>query len=702
MTRQGLEAAVVRAVVTFASLGLLAGCQGRSDSSAGSASASSPPAVSGGATPAGGSGSGATGNSAPPGPGTAATNPSPIEGVTCFGDDVVGSAPSVPNLPPGLPTDPSASLALGPTTTLPTPPPAISGGTLLVLPGDATAVAADPDRDQIYIVNLGADRVTTTIALQPGDEPGRVALDGASHVEIALRGGGALVTLDPASGVILQRRAVCAAPRGLAYDAKTDLIHVACADGQLVSLPAAGGAPVRRVQLDDDLRDVVVDGDHLLVSRFRSAEILTVDSVGALTARTRLGGFRSPQTRGGQLFTPAVAWRMVGMPGGGAAMMHQRGVDDPIQRGRAGHIVPGSYGRGTSPTNCDGIVHAAVSRMKGDGTISAGPALADVPLPVDLAVSADGQQIAMVSAGNDGTTASAFGSRVTGAHVGDVDWVTGNGSATCLPDAGSTNCWRQVAGTYSCGPRLTLAGQLIAVAFLATGEIVTQSREPANLYVGDITIPLASDSRADTGHKLFHFNAGAGLACASCHPEGGDDGRSWNFTCTGSRRTQSLQTGLRGTEPFHWDGDEKDFTQLSTDVLTGRMSGPQLMQDQASAILSWLDAQPRVKRPVPSDAAAVQRGQVLFNRSIAGTSCATCHSGPHLTNNQTVDVGTGGPLQVPSLVGLANHPPFMHTGCAKTLLDRFTPACGGGDLHGVTSGLGASEVADLVSYLQTL
>jgi mono/diheme cytochrome c family protein len=693
MTRLGLKAAVVEVVVfSFASLGLVAGCQSPGGSSAGSAAASP---SSTGSTPAASGGSGAASASA-------ATNPSAIEGVTCFDDDVVGSGTSVASLPPGLPTDPSGALSLGPTTILPTAPPAISGGTLLILPGDLTAVAADPDRDQIYIVDLGTDRVTNTIALQPGDEPGRVALDGAGRVEVALRGGGALVTLDPASGVILQRRAVCAAPRGLAYEAKTDLIHVACADGQLVSLPAAAGAPVRRIQLDDDLRDVVVDRDHLLVSRFRSAEILTLDATGALVARTQLGGFRSPDTRGGQLFTPAVAWRMVGMPGGGAAMMHQRGVDDPIQRGRAGHIVPGSYGRGTSPTNCDGIVHSAVSRMKADGTISAGPALADVPLPVDLAVSADGQQIAMVSAGNEGTTASAFGSRVTGAHVGDIDWVTANHTAKCLPDAGSTNCWRQVSGTYSCGPRLNLAGQLTAVAFLATGEIVTQSREPANLYVGDITIPLTSDSRADTGHKLFHFNAGAGLACASCHPEGGDDGRTWNFTCSGRRRTQSLQTGLRGTEPFHWDGDEKDFTQLSTDVLTGRMAGPQLMPDQASAILSWLDAQPRTKRAAPSDTAAVQRGQALFNRSIAGSSCATCHAGPHLTNNQTVDVGTGGPLQVPSLVGLANHPPFMHTGCAKTLLDRFTPACGGGDMHGVTSGLAPSELADLVSYLQTL
>jgi hypothetical protein len=73
-----------------------------------------------------------------------------------------------------------------------------------------------------------------------------------------------------------------------------------------------------------------------------------------------------------------------------------------------------------------------------------------------------------------------------------------------------------------------------------------------------------------------------------------------------------------------------------------------------------------------------------------------------MTNNQTMDVGTGGKFQVPSLVGIANHPPFLHNGCAATLRDRFTPACGGGDLHGLTSKLSAGDVSDLVSYLETL
>ena len=92
------------------------------------------------------------------------------------------------------------------------PPPAISGGTLLGMKDGTTAIAADPDRDEVSIVDLVKERITYTVTLQPGDEPGRVAEDGAGRAHVALRGGGALVTIDPATGTVLQRRAVCPGP----------------------------------------------------------------------------------------------------------------------------------------------------------------------------------------------------------------------------------------------------------------------------------------------------------------------------------------------------------------------------------------------------------------------------------------------------------------------------------------------------------
>src|SRR5687767_6228533 len=81
------------------------------------------------------------------------------------------------------------------------PPPAISGGTLVVT-DDGLAVAADADRDRVYVVDLGAEVVRATVDLEAGDEPGRVVADADGRFHVALRGGGALLDLD-AQGKVL-------------------------------------------------------------------------------------------------------------------------------------------------------------------------------------------------------------------------------------------------------------------------------------------------------------------------------------------------------------------------------------------------------------------------------------------------------------------------------------------------------------------
>jgi mono/diheme cytochrome c family protein len=246
-----------------------------------------------------------------------------------------------------------------------------------------------------------------------------------------------------------------------------------------------------------------------------------------------------------------------------------------------------------------------------------------------------------------------------------------------------------------------VVGEPIAVAFAGDGSVVVQSREPAMLaFATGSNVTLSDTSRADTGHKVFHANAGGGIACASCHAEGDDDGRVWNFACTGARRTQSLQTGLRGTEPFHWSGDEVTIDALMKDVFVGRMSGPMLTIDQTTLMLNWIDGQPRPVRATPSDPAAVARGHALFNDT-ERVGCVSCHSGARFSNNQSMDVGTGAMFQVPSLVGIGTRGPFMHNGCAPTLRERFTPSCGG-TKHGAVDHLSPAQLSDLIAYLESI
>jgi hypothetical protein len=165
--------------------------------------------------------------------------------------------------PPPAPTSMPRSLQ-GPTVVSETPPAPISGGTMLTTADGSTVVAADPDRDQLYFVDAAGMSQRHTRALTAGDEPGRVVEDAAGRIHVVLRGARAIATLGRAADSAITRREVCAVPRGIAYDAARDQLHIACAEGKLVMLSAEPTLvmPARTLELGTDLRDVLVRGDQ--------------------------------------------------------------------------------------------------------------------------------------------------------------------------------------------------------------------------------------------------------------------------------------------------------------------------------------------------------------------------------------------------------------------------------------------------------
>jgi cytochrome c peroxidase len=291
-----------------------------------------------------------------------------------------------------------------------------------------------------------------------------------------------------------------------------------------------------------------------------------------------------------------------------------------------------------------------------------------------VAISPDGHTLALAAVGNS--------------------WMQIKSSVVTVPVA-------QLGGVTDClqPAPVWVVGEATAVAYAPGGKLLVQTRQPARLYIDGTPMDLAVDSREDTGHAVFHSNAGSGIACASCHAEGGDDGRVWHFDI-GPRRTQVIRGGILGTEPFHWGGEMLDFDTLFGHVYIERMGGQMLAQDKRDAVKQWVNALPALPAPPAADPSAVQRGDAIFHDP-NGPGCAGCHAGALLTNNATLDVGTGMPVQVPSLRGVGYRAPFLHDGCAPTLRDRFG-ACGGGDRHGLTSTLTAAEIDDLVAYLESL
>jgi hypothetical protein len=556
----------------------------------------------------------------------------------------------------------------------------ISGGTMLVTRDGRRAVIADPDRDRVVVVDLDT-KTTQVVPLEPGDEPGRLVEDGGGRVHIALRSGGGVATVTTDGSVL--RRAVCPEPRGLAWDAAIDAIHVACATGELVTMPADGGEPSRVLHLDRDLRDVVVAGDQLVVTRFRSAEVLTIDRDGMISSRTRPAIQQRP-VNGMQVDAiPSVAWRTIALPDGRILMSHQLQVDAPLR------IVQGGYGN-PGPSGCARAQSAASVFQPGADAGNPQPYVSGA-LPVDVAVNSKGDTLAFLTAGSD--------------RVAFVKTTTLGMSQTCKLSFvnNSFDPW----------------GMPTSVAFAGNDDLLEYYPEVPVLVVrrsgafnSPTTIALPgpsgmsmwgnasdSDRQGDPGRQLFHRETPSGLACASCHPEGRDDGRVWKFADLGSRRTQSLAGHVLARAPFHWTGDQRDMSALVTDVFSQRMGGvPEPSYVEVSALGRWLDRVPAPAAPVPSDPDAVMRGKVLFESADVG--CTACHAGSLRTNNAVVDVGTGGKFKVPSLVGVGARAPYLHDGRAATLLDRFSPS--GGDRHGNTSILNAWQLADLIAYLETL
>ena len=659
------------------------------------------------------------------------------------GTDVGGKTPSAPELEPNFerPPPPNPPLALEPELNPPpmrppepvreiptdervvisasTTPPPISGGTLLASADQRYAVMSDPDRDRVSIVDLQARALVANVALQTGDEPGRLVEDDRGRVHVVLRRSGQLAAIDLATHSVLGRRALCAAPRGIDFNSAARELVVSCASGELMRLPVDGGDAVQTVQLGADLRDVQVRGQDVLVSRFRSAQIMTVNAEGQVVNSGRPAAVTALfAEHTGRLIvddmSPELAWRMQPMSDGQTLVLHQLArngaIDLEVASGDQSVMMPtsSSYTGGTG--DCRGVVQTALSVVDASGT-AVRTVRVGSSLVVDVAVAADGA-IALAQAGSIETAQPVPMLKDDSASLPvRADPREDLSSPVLLLDAGleaQMNFGFESPGETGClgsGAQLPIEGQATAVAF-AQGDalLLTQTREPATLWLLErntramISIDLQGESVEDTGHSMFHRNAGSGVACASCHPEGGDDGHTWRFVGMGPRRTLSLHVGLEGSAPFHWAGDEQNFTALIDDVMVGRMGGVHQSPQRIAALEQWLYV---LQAPAPQRAAtdpAALRGKALFE---GVAECASCHNGSRFSSGQTRDVGTGEALQVPSLIGVAYRTPLMHDGCASDLRGRFAQGCGGA-LHGKTAGLMPAEIDDLIAYLETL
>ena len=230
------------------------------------------------------------------------------------------------------------------------------------------------------------------------------------------------------------------------------------------------------------------------------------------------------------------------------------------------------------------------------------------------------------------------------------------------------------------------------------------------------------------GQRLFNsaqapMSSGDWLSCATCHLDGGADGRTWAGFPDGPRNTPAL-FGASHTLPLHWNGnlDELQDTELTIRAIQGGAglidgqpsaalgppnAGRSAALDSLAAYLATLTPAPSPYAPASAEeAAAIQRGQYSFQR----WGCAVCHAAPAYTDRQlhissigdpALERNQAGPLprfDTPSLAGVWATAPYFHDGSAATLRDVLFSQ----NFHNMGPAMDAGEADDLVAYMKSL
>ncbi len=523
------------------------------------------------------------------------------------------------------------------------PPPPIGGGTLALTADGRTLWVSDADRNRLFAVDVVTHEVVQRVELHDDCEPGRVAEGPGSTVAVLCRRAGDLITVDADAGAVPRRVRICGNPRGLANDPADHAWLVACAEGTV--LRVRDGEVLETISLGVELRDVVDAGPPVRVSTFRDPEVLTLDAFGSVVDRRAptdlllLDGDvvefdpqripADPDTAAFR-FVPNTARRTLPTADGGWLMLHQAAA-------RASSVSAGASGWANG--FCTPLQAGVVTRWSPDEPWPVATAMRGLVTVYDFAVDPDHDLIAAVG-----------DQRVL--FVGELPV-----SAT-------------VVNSCDAGTGVELGGVPTSVVFGPEGLAWVQLREPGQLVLVDPEslgvvgrIPLDSTSVADSGHEIFHRPGLAGMACVSCHPEGRDDGQRWSFDDSAPRRTQALNVGLEGGEPFHWRGEMPDMQAVFDEVHLAQLGGDLASEGHADALQRWIFALPTLQ-PIDADAdGAIARGEAVFDE----LGCRQCHAGARLSNEQNVVLADYGELQVPTLRGVAFRPPFMHDGRAADL-----------------------------------
>jgi len=257
------------------------------------------------------------------------------------------------------------------------------------------------------------------------------------------------------------------------------------------------------------------------------------------------------------------------------------------------------------------------------------------------------------------------------------------------------NFMDRTVGVYDLAP--LLQGGQYSVPLLATLNAVATEKLAANVLTGKRLFYDARDPRLARDRYM---------SCASCHNDGGHDGRVWDLTGQGEglRNTIALRGRSGMAEGFlHWSNNFDEVQDFEGQI-RGLAGGTGLMSDSAFAdgthsaplgdskaglsadldALAAFVASLNTFAPAPArPSAATLSANAATGKSVfTSMNCAACHSGVAFTGsglNTSANVGTiksssGSRLSglltgidIPTLRDVWATAPYLHDGSAPTL-----------------------------------
>ena len=555
---------------------------------------------------------------------------------------------------------------------------------------DGSLWVTNRDGASISVISASTLAVTRTTALARASQPFGLVIAADGNAYVALQATGQVLKLNGSTGATLATLAVGANPRHLAVSGDSARLLVSrfitpplAGEGTAVVDAASGGAEV-----------LVVATSTMTLSK-------TVKLAHSSKADTEISGSGLPNYLGAALISPdgSTAW----VPS----------KQDNIKRGTL---------RNGLALDFQNTVRAISSKIN-LGTLAE-----------DAAARVDHDNASLASAGAyDPTGAYLFVALETARQVAVLD--ARSGAQLFRIEAGLAP---QAVAVSADGLRLyvhNFMGRSVSVvdlsplrqfgalrsALVASPTTVTTEKLSATVLRGKQLFYDARDPR---------LARDAYMSCATCHNDGGHDGRTWDLSGQGEglRNTISLRGRAAGQGRLHWSNnfDEvQDFegqirglaggTGLMTDAQFNTGTRAQPLGDRKAGVSADLDAlaayvasltsfDPSPWRPSATTlSSAASTGKALFT----SLNCGFCHSGTAFTRSAVdnpADIGTlkatsgkrlAGTLagiDVPTLRDVWATAPYLHDGSAATLEAAI----------GAHAGLvaTAAEITSLAAYLR--